>query len=501
MTAFLIQSTLTWAASLVLYFLVLRKTTFFILNRWYLLFTLLFGLGASFLAEAIQPWAVTNTRDLVYGVLPEINFGGSPQTVETSSWSWIKMVYILGLLFFTFRLAFGLYRIFQFYVDGIKEKYHGYTLIRHPKITSPFSFFGWIFLQSNEKDSQELLPIIEHEKMHIRMGHSIDLLSLEILNCLFWFQPLIRLYKKALKETHEFLADDRVSKSWSAEAYIKMLIAPYTSLKEPDFVSPFYQSEIKNRIHMLNHNRSNRKQLFFYLLSPVILGTLAMLFSSFTAPSKAMEKGYGINRDTLPQNKGMMVPPPPPPPPPPPSKKTGAKDRVAPPPPPPPPAPVAPVAPADAVAPEAPIDAMMAPPPPPPPPPPSRGKGWGIPASQADEMPRFPGCENVGDAKEREACAHQKMMSFIASEMKYPEKARKNGTQGQVIAVFTVNTEGYIENLSIESEPGDGTGDEVKKIIAKMNQMPQRWIPAKKDGKKVAAVMTLPVNFWLDSKK
>ena len=122
-------------------------------------------------------------------------------------------------------------------------------------------------------------------------------------------------------------------------------------------------------------------------------------------------------------------------------------------------------------------------------------------ASQADEMPRFPGCENVGDAKEREACAHQKMMSFIASEMKYPEKARKNNTQGQVIAVFTVNTEGYIEDLTIESEPGDGTGDEVKKIIAKMNQMPQRWIPAKKDGKKVAAVMTLPVNFWLDSKK
>ncbi len=92
-------------------------------------------------------------------------------------------------------------------------------------------------------------------------------------------------------------------------------------------------------------------------------------------------------------------------------------------------------------------------------------------------------------------------MSFISSEMKYPEKARKNGTQGQVIAVFTVNKEGYIENLSIESEPGDGTGDEVKKIIAKMNQMPQRWIPAKKDGKKVAAVMTLPINFWLDSKK
>lgn len=500
MTAFLIQSSLTWAASLVLYFLILRKTTFFTLNRWYLLFTLLFGLGANFLAEVLQPWAFTNTKTLVFGVLPEINFGGNPQSVETSSWSWIMWAYIIGLLFFIFRLAFGLYRIFNIYLTGIKEKYNGYTLIRHPKITSPFSFFGWIFLQSNEKDPQELLPIIEHEKMHIRLGHSIDLLSLEMLNCVFWFQPLIRIYKKALKETHEFLADERVSKSWSSEAYIKMLIAPYTSASEPDFVSPFYQSEIKNRIHMLNHNRSNRKQLFFYLLTPVLLGTLALLFSSFTNPSKVTQKGYGIYTDTLPKNKAVMVPPPPPPPPPP-SKKAGATNRVASAPPPPPPAPAAPVATAVAIAPEAPIDAVMAPPPPPPPPPPSREKGWGLPTNQVDEMPRFPGCENIGDAKERETCAHQKMMSFISSEMKYPEKARKNGTQGQVIAVFTVNKEGYIENLSIESEPGDGTGDEVKKIIAKMNQMPQRWIPAKKDGKKVAAVMTLPINFWLDSKK
>ncbi len=141
MTAFLIQSTLTWAASLVLYFLVLRKTTFFTLNRWYLLFTLLFGLGASFLAEAIQPWAVTNTRDLVYGVLPEINFGGNPQTVETSSWSWIKMVYILGLLFFTFRLAFGLYRIFQFYVDGDEGKIQWLYLDQASQNNKSFFFF------------------------------------------------------------------------------------------------------------------------------------------------------------------------------------------------------------------------------------------------------------------------------------------------------------------------------------------------------------------------
>lgn len=491
MNAFLLQSTIAWAASLALYFYLLRKTTFFALNRWYLLFTLIFGLIATYLAEVIHPWANLESTSQVFGVFPEINIGVEPRSFSQNTFSWLEVIYFLGVGFFFFRLLFGLYSLLKLYQTGLKEKFKGYTLIRNPRITTPFSFFSWIFISESNKDIEALQPIIEHEKMHIRMGHSFDLLVLEVLNCIFWFQPLLRIYKKAIKETHEFLADDVVSKKATVEAYIQMLLAPYTAWKEPDFVSPFYQSQIKNRIHMLNHNRSNRKQLLFYLLSPVMLGTLALVFSSFTTPAKATAKEYWMMGDTLPKNQKLVPPPSPP-------KKPSAKDRIAPPPPPPPPPPVAPVSPADAETPEEATDAMLAPPPPPPPPPPSNQKQRSLSADQADEMPRFPGCENSGSLEQKNQCSHQKLMSWIAGEMKYPELARKNKTQGRCIAKFVVNTEGYVENIVIEYEPGDGTGNEVMRILSKMNMMPERWIPAKKNGKNVSAVMTLPVNFWLD---
>ena len=85
-------------------------------------------------------------------------------------------------------------------------------------------------------------------------------------------------------------------------------------------------------------------------------------------------------------------------------------------------------------------------------------------------------------------------MSWIAKEMKYPEQTRKNKTQGRCIATFVVNTEGYIENLVIETEPGDGTGNEVLRILSKMNMQKKDGF-RKKNGKNVAAFMTLPVNF------
>jgi outer membrane biosynthesis protein TonB len=450
---------------------------------------------ATTLSGFLPGWADSQTRELVYGVLPEFNFGTQSafQKMDYSGWLW--PLYYTGLCFFAFRFLYGLFRLGRLYIEGSKTSFQGYTLIQHSQVQSPFSFFGWIFIHNDLQYPASSSPIIEHEKMHIRMGHSFDLLCLEILNCLFWFQPLLRLYKKALKESHEYLADESVSRTWSAERYIQMLLGPYAKWQEPDFVSPFYQSQIKNRIQMLNHNRSDRKQLLFYLLSPLMLGILALVFSSFSAPDKAVKKTYWIATDTIPAPKPMMPPPPPPPP----SRRSSTDKPIAPPPPPPPPPPTA-LSGVTVIAQGVDAGAMTPPPPPPPPPPPSkRGKDEKVMnADQADEMPRFPGCEDRGTLQQKIECSNQKLMSWIAKEMKYPEQARKNKTQGRCIATFIVNTEGYIENLVIETEPGDGTGNEVLRILSKMNMQSERWIPAKKNGKNVPAFMTLPVNFWLD---
>ena len=223
---------------------------------------------------------------------------------------------------------------------------------------------------------------------------------------------------------------------------------------------------------MLNHNRSNRKQLLFYLLSPLMLGTLAMVFSSFSSPARSIEKVNFIMADTVPITHDMRVPPPPPPPPPP--NQAGRSGK------------------------------MQAPPPPPPPPPPGKvaklftksGAATttsaaasrqvciqnSLSAADVDEMPRFPGCEDNGTLQQK-LIVQTKTNVVDCQRNEVSRTSQKNKTQGRCIATFVVNTEGYIENLVIETEPGDGTGNEVLRILSKMNMQKERWIPAKRTAK------------------
>ena len=138
--------------------------------------------------------------------------------------------------------------------------------------------------------------------------------------------------------------------------------------------------------------------------------------------------------------------------------------------------------------------AAPAPPPPPPPPPPA-------PEIEelfqiVEEMPRFPGCENVGDKKERYDCASKKMLEFIYSNIKYPEMARENGVQGTVVVRFIVNEQGKLEKITLLRDIGAKCGAEALRVIELMNEK-HTWYPGKQRGRKVKVLMNLPVKFKL----
>jgi len=112
----------------------------------------------------------------------------------------------------------------------------------------------------------------------------------------------------------------------------------------------------------------------------------------------------------------------------------------------------------------------------------------------ADEMPRFPGCEEKA-IEERKECAQNKMLQFIFSNIKYPEEAQKKGVEGTVVSKFIIGVDGKIRDAEIVRKIGSGCDEAVLEIIA---QMPD-WIPGKKDGKNVAVEFHLPVKFKLAS--
>lgn len=135
-----------------------------------------------------------------------------------------------------------------------------------------------------------------------------------------------------------------------------------------------------------------------------------------------------------------------------------------------------------------------APPPPPPPAEPEHEEIFKV----VEEMPRFPGCENLATNDERKVCADKKMLQFIYDNIQYPAIARENGIEGTVVVRFVVDADGTINNAEVVRDIGGKCGEEALRVVKLMNSMPQKWTPGKQRGKPVRVWFNLPVKFILE---
>lgn len=117
----------------------------------------------------------------------------------------------------------------------------------------------------------------------------------------------------------------------------------------------------------------------------------------------------------------------------------------------------------------------------------------------AEEMPRFPGCEQLDTtAAAKAACAQQQLLSFVYGNIIYPMEARQNGNEGQVVVSFVVEQDGSLSSPRILKDIGGGCGLEVLRVINLMNEMNVRWTPGRIGGKVVRTNFNLPVRFKLE---
>jgi protein TonB len=139
-------------------------------------------------------------------------------------------------------------------------------------------------------------------------------------------------------------------------------------------------------------------------------------------------------------------------------------------------------------------DTKHAPPPPPPPAEPEAEEIFKV----VEEMPRFPGCEDLATTDERKACADKKMLQFIYDNIQYPSIARENGIEGTVVVRFVVEADGAIKHAEVVRDIGGRCGEEAMRVVSLMNAMPQKWTPGRQRGKPVRVWFNLPVKFILE---
>jgi len=302
MLPYIIQVILFQILFLAIYDLFLSKETFFSKNRFYLLFTSI----VSFIIPLIKLPTVQNAVPVKYGVLlPEVVL--SPETIiEDQEWyqsiNYFGIIFWLGVSFFSVLFIIKLYTILQLIYKSPIEKKKTHSIVLLPENSKAFSFFNFIFLGENI-DNEKREKVIEHELVHCKQRHTIDLLLFEFLKIIMWFNPMVWLYQKRISLVHEFISDEIVSKSSEKNKYINNLLAEAFQVEQISFVNQFYKkSLVKKRIMMMTKKQSNKiLQLKYVLLLPIITSMLI-----YTSCSNTDETGAVIsNIDRY--NEGNLI--------------------------------------------------------------------------------------------------------------------------------------------------------------------------------------------------
>lgn len=132
-------------------------------------------------------------------------------------------------------------------------------------------------------------------------------------------------------------------------------------------------------------------------------------------------------------------------------------------------------------------------PPPPIPPPPFTPPAAPELFDVVEDMPRFPGCEDL-PALEREPCAAKALIAYVSENFRYPVLARENGVSGQAVVTFVVEPDGSISTVRAVRDPGAGIAREAKRVVADMPP----WIPGRQRGRPVRVRFTIPIRLHLD---
>ena len=282
---YLVQSSICLVALYLVYWLFLRKDTFFAINRIYLLLAIIFSLIAPLFSFHFAP---TGTMAPVMIFLEPVLI--TPEKIESlasSHLSWMEaigVIYLTGVIIFTLRF---LIQLIQLSVvvrrNGIIHR-EGMKLVFVDKGYSPFSFFNMIFIKKELSEDKQLKAILQHEQVHIRQFHTFDLILTEILTIIQWFNPVVWILQRSVKSLHEYLADEGVINEGAEKINYQQLIFNQTLGKQiNNLTNNFNVSLIKKRMIMMTKSRSKTvARMKFIFVIPALLLTL-VFFSSATS--------------------------------------------------------------------------------------------------------------------------------------------------------------------------------------------------------------------------
>jgi TonB family protein len=463
-----------------IYYFFLRKESFHKFNRFYLLGALIISLLIPFVRFTIPApilaaeQASTLSELIIYIQLPE--FTVSAQTA--SGWSLAKIfwsIYLIGVAFFALLFIVKLIKISSLIIQSKKIRKDNYIFVEYDENNAPFSFFNYIFMNADAYNQEDKENIILHEKIHVKQHHSWDLIFVELLGIVLWFNPVILLYKRSLQIIHEYLADHRVLQHGIEQgAYLDLLLRqlmlPNMSVGAQNFVRVpghhFNYLLTKNRFKMLkNHYYSKWAFAKAIFVLPLIAFLLMLNCKPKTEELEVIE--YQISLENM---------------------KSESDEECT-----------------------YEIDIIQA-----------DGSVKKIDVRKLEKVPEgsdvffldkdgnvdtsftFHWAENKTEVKEaplrfvevmpEPVGGMDAMYKFLQENLTYPKEARDKGISGTVFIEFVVEKDGSISNVKVLKSVDPDLDAESVRVVKLM----PKWNPGKQMGKPVRCYFNIPIRFTIN---
>ena len=305
MNDFLIKSTIILTILLAFYHLVLGREKIHQFNRFYLLISIVISFIIPFLTfEIIKVIPVfVNLEPIKSVAIPtDINENVIRETAApiVESINYIPYIlwslYALITLILLGRFTKNVFELISKTKSNPIVKYKTAKLVLVDEKVLPHTFLNYIFINFDDYNSRNIEDeLFTHELVHVIQKHSLDILFIEFLKVIFWFNPIFIFYKKAIQLNHEFLADDEIVRTYNNVPFYQNLLLQKGNGNQTIYLASNLNYLVtKKRLIMMTKSTSQKIAL---LKKVAIIPILVGLIYFFCVEIVAQEKIINVNSD------------------------------------------------------------------------------------------------------------------------------------------------------------------------------------------------------------
>ena len=415
------------------FLLIFKHEPYHRVNRWLILGSLFlsailplvhFGSAGQAAMQVVQlePVFITGKAELAH----------TPAGFNTPSL--ITSIYILGVLISLILFYVEFMRVRNLIQTGKVDESRNSKHLVSSALKSPASFFKTLIWSENIPVESRIW-ISDHEEVHMRENHSMDIITLRFFQAICWFNPFIYFLRTALEATHEFRADEVVvQKHGDVNTYSKIILSQALDINPNVLIHQFSKSNLlKRRIMMLN-KRNTPKPTWVKYLALIPLLAIALVINACTDDNT--EPPTKTDIEMIEELKAKV------------DEMTDEKSSDA------------------IIYMERQIESQMV-------------EGTDI-YKVAEVMPEYPN-------------GNQAMMEFLRNNIVYPDSCKAEGIQGVVFLSFVIDEEGNVKDLGVLRSPDDRLSKNAMEVVKKM----PKWTAGKQDGQPVKVQYNLPISYRL----